>query len=571
MDKIGKYELIAKIGAGGFASVYKGRDPYLKRLVAIKICSSDDPLIRERFFREAEVAGRLQHRNITTVHDFGLEGEEPYLVQEFLDGEDLEQLILRRSPLSDDEKLDIVVQVALGLEYAHSRGVIHRDIKPANIFRLRNGRVKILDFGIAKLTHAADQLTRTGTTIGTAAYLAPEQLIGGEVTPAADIFSLGVVTYELLSGQRPFQGETLSEVFMQVLHGEPVPLTESWKGCPTAIAQMVARCLAKGASERYPSATALLAVLESIRRGADTETLLAPRGGPGDEPPEPTRLAGPDTAAPPTMRSPEVPAAGSGEREIADRSPSRWRWAASGLAVAGSVVVGLLWWQLSGPGPYGLPRSDPAVPADSEIMEATSEHPPATDTPSLPDPKTDSERPKARREAVPPGAPATEPRPDPQLRETAPPAVEPANGSPSPEVEREPVVLAPPLEVREERSSPPAPEIAAPTQRDASAAIRQVIAAYRDAYSRLDVAGLQRVWPTAPTRNLETAFQDLRALRLDISDCKIEIEAERASANCSMSQESQPRVGSLQRLDSRVVFHLEQRDADWVIVSRDFS
>src|SRR4029079_14897526 len=132
MDKIGKYEILEKIGTGGFGVVLKGRDPFIKRFVAIKTCSSDDEEMRKRFFREAEIAGNLQHRNVTTVYDFGFEGEVPYLVQEYLPGEDLDQLIARRS-LDPEQKLDYLIQIAAGLAYAHEQGVIHRDVKPSNV------------------------------------------------------------------------------------------------------------------------------------------------------------------------------------------------------------------------------------------------------------------------------------------------------------------------------------------------------------------------------------------------------------------------------------------------------
>src|SRR6185295_5895189 len=132
MDQIGKYAIVGQIGTGGFGVVYEGRDPFLKRRVAIKTCSSEEPEIRDRFFREAEIAGNLQHRNIVTVHDFGIQDGVPYLVQEYLTGEDLDRVVARREPLPAAKRVDILVQAARGLEYAHRQGVIHRDVKPAN-------------------------------------------------------------------------------------------------------------------------------------------------------------------------------------------------------------------------------------------------------------------------------------------------------------------------------------------------------------------------------------------------------------------------------------------------------
>ncbi|MDX1631279.1 MAG: protein kinase [Thermoanaerobaculia bacterium] len=265
MDEIGKYEILEKIGVGGFGVVYKGRDPFIKRLVAVKTCSSDDEDIRRRFFREAEIAGNLHHRNVTTVYDFGVHDEVPYLVQEFLTGEDLKQFIRSGQPLLDHTKVDFLLQIAEGLQYAHDQGVVHRDIKPGNIRILESGRVKIMDFGIAKLTHAESQLTKTGMTLGTSAYLAPEQIQGEEITKAADIYAYGVVAYELLTGRRPFRGETVSSLFYQILNQEPTPVGEIWTRCPAELASIVERCLEKEPQDRYWSFSEVIDDLRPIR------------------------------------------------------------------------------------------------------------------------------------------------------------------------------------------------------------------------------------------------------------------------------------------------------------------
>ncbi|HEV7671356.1 MAG TPA: protein kinase [Thermoanaerobaculia bacterium] len=263
-NRFGKYEVRKKLGQGGFGTVYLSYDPHLKRQVAIKTCTSSDPDLRRRFAREAELAADLVHPNITTVFDFGVEGGAPYLVQEFLPGEDLSAKISRRERISPQRKLRFLLEVAKGLEYAHSRGVVHRDIKPGNIRVLDDDRVKIMDFGIAKLLQAESQLTRTGMAIGTAGYLPPEQIQGRPVDQRADIFSFGVLAYELLTYRRPFRGDDISAVFFSILSHEPPPVEEILPKCPPELGELVRRCLAKEPVDRFESFGPLIAELEGI-------------------------------------------------------------------------------------------------------------------------------------------------------------------------------------------------------------------------------------------------------------------------------------------------------------------
>ncbi len=265
MDQIGKYEVLDKIGSGGFAVVYKGYDPFIKRPVAIKVCYSRDEETRKRFHREAEIAGRLVHRNITAVYDFGLHESMPYLVEEYLPGEDLAHMIRRREPETLDEKLDVLLQIVSGLGYAHSRDVIHRDIKPSNVRILDNGRVKIMDFGTAKLANVESNLTQTGMTLGTVAYLSPERLLGEPSGTNSDIFSLGVLAYELLSFRRPFAGRNIPNLIDQVLNASPVPLERNWPACPQSLSDVVHKCLVKDPALRYASCAELIADLEQVR------------------------------------------------------------------------------------------------------------------------------------------------------------------------------------------------------------------------------------------------------------------------------------------------------------------
>ncbi|MCP4660161.1 MAG: serine/threonine protein kinase [bacterium] len=266
MKNIGKYEVVERIGVGGFGEVYKAYDPFIKRNVAVKTCNSDEQEVRNRFFQEAEIAGNLHHRNITTVYDFGIQDTLPYLIQEYLSGEDLDRKIKRRDFLPFPEKLYYMLQIARGMAYAHSKGVIHRDIKPANIRILEDGTAKIMDFGIAKLAQQETGLTQTGMTLGTAAYLAPEQIRGDPVNHRTDVFSFGVLAYELITYGRPFQGEQISAVLYQILNHEPKPIRDNVTNAPPEIVDLINRCLHKEPAQRFESGSELLKELELIQK-----------------------------------------------------------------------------------------------------------------------------------------------------------------------------------------------------------------------------------------------------------------------------------------------------------------
>jgi serine/threonine-protein kinase len=258
---IGKYEILEQIGAGGFGAVYKARDPILKRLVAVKLCTAEDEDLRKRFYREAEISGNLHDPNIVTVFDSGVEDGAPYLIQEYLDGEDLDRVIRRGDDIPKHERLECLMQVARGLRYAHRKGVLHRDVKPGNVRLLEGGNAKLMDFGIATLKSSHTRLTRIGTLVGTVGYLAPEQLRGKRADERVDVFSFGVLAYELLSYKRPFQGDDWEEVCRAILEVEPEPLGELISGYPNEVIQLVERCLKKDPEERYASFDEILPAL----------------------------------------------------------------------------------------------------------------------------------------------------------------------------------------------------------------------------------------------------------------------------------------------------------------------
>lgn len=279
-SQIGKYEIIEQIGLGGFSAVYKARDPFIGRLVAIKVCLADEENYRERFFREAHIGGNLDHPNIVTVFDFGTENGQPYLVQEYLTGRDLGQTIEVPESPPVATRLEYLIRVAKGLQYAHSKGVLHRDIKPANIRVLEDGEVKIMDFGIATLKSSHTRLTGVGNVVGTAGYLAPEQISGGKPSESADIFSFGVLAYELTTCSRPFPGDDFQQLLEQILLQPPQPILSVWEECPQDLASLIEACLEKKPEDRPHSFEEILPRLNAvlIRTRPDRRTAIAEIG-----------------------------------------------------------------------------------------------------------------------------------------------------------------------------------------------------------------------------------------------------------------------------------------------------
>ncbi len=269
-DRIGKYEIISKIGQGAMGEVYKGRDTVLDRFVAIKTMSAavlGNPEMGQRFLREAQSAARLNHPNVVTLHDFGEDAGRFFMAMELLDGEDLSHTLKRGALSTLEDKLPVMEQILDGVAYAHNAGVIHRDLKPANIHIQRNGHVKVMDFGLARLGES--EITRAGTVMGTPNYMSPEQVRGEKTGPASDVFSLGAMFYEILSGRRAFDADSMHAVLYKVTESQPAPLTEICEGVPPVIVTFVWRALAKAPELRYKDAGQMREALELCRRVLD--------------------------------------------------------------------------------------------------------------------------------------------------------------------------------------------------------------------------------------------------------------------------------------------------------------
>ena len=263
--KIGKYDVIDIIGRGGMGVVYLAKDPYLDRLVAIKMMNVDvheNADFLERFYREAKSTASLQHPNIVTVYDLGEYQNRPFLVMQYLEGQSLEALLRAHRTMTLLEKINIIVEVCQGLGYAHQHGIIHRDIKPANIMVLNDGGVKIVDFGIARL--GDNTLTRTGQIVGSLYYMPPEQLRDKPVDSRADIYSTGVVLYQLLTYSLPFEGESTGSTLAKIISDDPPPFSQFALSYPPELEATTLKSLAKNRDQRFPTAEAFAAALTEV-------------------------------------------------------------------------------------------------------------------------------------------------------------------------------------------------------------------------------------------------------------------------------------------------------------------
>ena len=326
-----RYELEELVGTGGMSSVFRARDRQLERRVAIKILHehyADDPEYLERFRREARAVARLSHPNIVTVIDRGDDGGRQYIVFEHVEGENVKELVQRSGPLPVRRALELALAVADGLAFAHDQGLVHRDVKPQNVLLSSEGEVKVTDFGIARSLHVDHGVTQTGTVLGTGEYLAPEQASGKPVSPATDVYSLGVVLWELLAGDVPFVGENFVAVALRHVNEPPPHLRERRPDVSPRLDAAVECAMAKDPARRFPSMAAFAKELRACLAEADGRAA----------PPPDTDLAVTRVTAP--VHAPPPRASARSRQRRSRRRPLLYLLLA--LTAAGAVLAAVL-------------------------------------------------------------------------------------------------------------------------------------------------------------------------------------------------------------------------------------
>jgi serine/threonine-protein kinase len=573
--RIGKYEVECVIGEGAMGVVYRAVDPVINRRVAIKVMAdsvAQDAALRERFLREAQAAGSLQHPNVVTIYDFGEVGDHLYIAMEYVEGNDLADLLRKRVEIPVDQALELVIGLLHGLAYAHKRGIVHRDIKPANIRVDSEGNARLMDFGVAHL--ASSEMTNTGVLLGTPSYMAPEQITGSPVVPETDIFSVGTVLYELLTQHRPFESDTLQSLMYQILSKTPEPVDTLVPGLPAGLNRVVMRALAKDQNERYRSALAMANDLATIRDA------LPPRG-------KRTSLS---------LRA-TIDTALADERNIERRKRHMRQLAlAVGLLItAGAIFAAVQVRSRSrvAPLPAAAIASAPSVapPATAAPDTSRPRATPAAATPSAaPPPATPRVReavPGAapsraagdtRRPADAIGRPASPPRP---VQPTVSAGGAPALVSPAPrEASREPTTAERPLTVTQQQSSaptasvmpvsPPAPAPVQEPRENAAEQIAAVVAAYARALESRDIAELRRVYPSMTAeqrRAFEEFFRSTRSLDAALSVSGLQVDGSTAEAQLTGTFNYVTTAGVTERRPVSFRAALRREGSSWTLVA----
>ena len=370
----GRYRIIAPVGEGGMATIWRAVDEQLDREVALKILRpqfGSDPGFAARFKAEARSAAALNHPNIVSVYDYGTEGDTQFIVMQLVDGSDLATRLRDSGPMAPADAARLAAEIASALATAHRRGIVHRDVKPGNILITDAGEVKVADFGIARAMSEAS-MTVTGTTLGSVHYFSPEQARGDEVTGASDVYSLGIVLYEMLTGRRPFEGDSAAGVALKRLTDDPVP-PSAWRAVPPGLEAIVMRSLQRDPADRYPDATALAEALRAWQQDPNALPAAAVATAAAAAMPvgEPTMYVPPRvTADPPPARAaaprmapePRYATERRYDAEPEARGTPWWTWLLLVLGVVLLGAMGFLGAQLIGSlGPGGSSSPSPTT------------------------------------------------------------------------------------------------------------------------------------------------------------------------------------------------------------------
>ena len=429
---LGQYKIAEQVGAGGMGVVYKAQDLQLGRMVALKVLpegSASDEEATERFRREARTASSLNHPNICTIYSFDEHGGQLYLAMELLDGEALEAKLVE-GPLDLRTILDYGTQIADGLDAAHSEGILHRDIKPANIYITKRSQVKVLDFGLAKLSTAPTANRRmsrssqpterfssmVGTTVGTVSYMSPEQARGEDVDPRTDLFSFGVVLYEMATGQQSFSGQTTAVVFDGILNRDPAPPSTINANIPTELDHIISKALEKDRTLRYQSAADMRADLQRLKRDSGSRRMTAASGGYPAASVSGTQVTVAQTASGVIPPVPAEVSQASASAVVAERKSISPMLVAGVviLAIGAAALIGVTQFMPGDDVPPAAVVAEVPPPAAPPVLDATATTP-AADAALSP-------AAVASPASVPPAATPPAPRTDPAAAAKTPPA-----------------------------------------------------------------------------------------------------------------------------------------------------
>ena len=549
--QIGKYKIQELVGEGAMGTVYRAVDSVIGRTVAIKVMNASiarQQDHRQRFLREAQAAGSLQHPNVVTIYDLGELDGHLFIAMEYVHGTDLERLMTGAEPLKLQSKLDIIVDVLMGLSYAHKHGIIHRDIKPANVRVGEDGHAKIMDFGVAHL--ASSDMTRTGIVVGTPSYMAPEQVMGGKAVPGTDLFAVGAVLYHLITGSKPFEGPTLQSLFYRIVTDMPKPLDEVRPGLPPALNAIIQKSMAKDPVDRYETALDMANAIIAVR----------------------AELSGNAYASTASLTTSAVNVVESfAPKPIPVEQAKSFPWKPIGGAAAAAAVLLIGWMAFARPSTQGTPiasadtsaapaavvdstPSAPVTQAAAVVPETTApveekkvETPPATTKKTdraaeLRERERERERQREREREAARKAAKTAVRPSPQkttppvTRAQTPPQSQPAVTLPAPPIVSTPVRDTPQRVVVTPPPPPPPPPVRTPDPepvRNPREEINGVVAAYARAIESRDIGAVRRAYPgltSDQARGFEQFFQSARSINVTFRVNDLDVNGNTADA-----------------------------------------